>query len=138
MTQRTTPRTSTDSPLRSARQFLSSIATAQSQGTREQTDWMIEQAREGLERAGLTPDPAEALERAGHLERALSGDPTDPAIEWSVVALWIEQAVLHDDLATLEAMQTPLRMAIGDYAGREQGYIEGLYAVVYHRLEVEP
>jgi hypothetical protein len=35
-----------------ARTFLASIASAQSQGTREQTDWMIAQAREGLRRAG--------------------------------------------------------------------------------------
>jgi hypothetical protein len=32
--------------------FLASIASAQSQGTQEQTDWMIAQAREGLRRAG--------------------------------------------------------------------------------------
>jgi hypothetical protein len=34
-----------------ARKFLGSIASAQSQGTREQTDWMIAQAREGLRRS---------------------------------------------------------------------------------------
>lgn len=35
-----------------ARTFLASIATASSQGTKEQTDWMIATAREGLRRAG--------------------------------------------------------------------------------------
>jgi hypothetical protein len=35
-----------------ARTFLASIASAKSQGTQEQTDWMIAQAREGLRRAG--------------------------------------------------------------------------------------
>lgn len=35
-----------------ARTFLASIASAQSQGTQEQTDWMIAQAHEGLRRAG--------------------------------------------------------------------------------------
>lgn len=35
-----------------AKTFLASIASAQSQGTQEQSDWMIEQAREGLRRAG--------------------------------------------------------------------------------------
>jgi hypothetical protein len=41
-----------------AQTFLASIASAESQGTREQTDWMIAQAREGLRRAG-GHDPAE-------------------------------------------------------------------------------
>jgi hypothetical protein len=34
-----------------ARTFLASIASAEAQGTREQSEWMIAQAREGLRRA---------------------------------------------------------------------------------------
>lgn len=42
--------------LSDAQEFLSSIASAQALGTMEQSEWMIEQAREGLLRAaGETP-----------------------------------------------------------------------------------
>lgn len=47
-----------------ARNFLHSIASAQSLGTKEQTDWMISQAQEGLRRSGEDHDLPDALEAA--------------------------------------------------------------------------
>lgn len=74
-----------------AKTWLASIASAQSQGTREQTDWMIAQAREGLRRAGghdfdggdPPPKPVEVTDEMVAALRYLAdrenwlGDPLD-------------------------------------------------------------
>lgn len=75
-----------------ARTFLASIASAQAQGTAEQSEWMIAQAREGLRRAGGHDYPGVYPQRV---------PPATPEQSTEAMRLSADRAALPPELLNL-------------------------------------